>query len=102
MADTNQHVIDSMGSLIQILKEEDILNKHNLPRIGIYGSFARSEKANDIDIYIESDALGYKDIVELRADLEKLTGMKIDIMLKKYANPIILYYAEKDMIYVTN
>jgi len=25
----------------------------------------------------------------------------VDIMLKKYANPIVLYRAKKDMVYVT-
>ena len=90
-----------MDYLEQLIKQENLLVKHNLDKIGVYGSFARGEKANDIDFYIDSDEKDYNDITELRADLERLTGMKIDIMLKKWANPIILYYAQKDMIYVT-
>jgi len=33
--------------------------------------------------------------------LEKITEKEIDILLKKYANPIVLHRAQKDMKYVT-
>jgi predicted nucleotidyltransferase len=42
-----------------------------------------------------------KNLVGLKNDLEKITEKEVDIMLKKYANPIVLYRAEKDMKYVT-
>ena len=70
-------------------------------KIGIFGSFARGEKANDIDFYIDTDNYNLTKLVDLKNDLEKITGKKIEIMLKKYANPIVLYRAEKDMKYVT-
>ena len=34
-------------------------------------------------------------------DLETITKKEVDIMLIKYANPIVLYRAQKDMIYVS-
>lgn len=93
--------IDTMQALETAIKKENLLKKHNLERIGIFGSFARGEKANDIDFYIDSEDYSINKLLGLKNDLEKLTENDIDIMLKKYANPIILYRAEKDMKYVT-
>jgi predicted nucleotidyltransferase len=93
--------IDSINALEKAIKDEKLLKKHNLERIGVFGSFARGDKANDIDFYIDSDNYNVKNLIDLKNDLEKTTEKEVDIMLKKYANPIILYRAEKDMKYVT-
>jgi predicted nucleotidyltransferase len=42
-----------------------------------------------------------KNLINLKQELEKITQKEVDIMIKKYANPIILYRAQKDMKYVT-
>ena len=94
-------IIESIRALEEAIKEENLLKKHNLDKIGVFGSFARGEKANDIDFYIDIDDYNVKNLVNLKHDLEKLTEKEIDIMLKKYANPIILHRAKKDMKYVT-
>jgi predicted nucleotidyltransferase len=78
-----------------------LLQKYNLDKIGVFGSFARGEKANDIDFYIDLETYNFKELIYLKKDLEKITEKEVDIMLKKYANPIILYRAQKDMKYVT-
>jgi len=93
--------IETINALETAIKNENLLKKHHLERIGVFGSFARGEKANDIDFYIDADNYNVKNLVGLKNDLEKITERKIDIMLKKYANPIILYRAKKDMKYVT-
>jgi predicted nucleotidyltransferase len=93
--------IESIQALEKALKERKLLKKYSLERIGIFGSFARGEKANDIDFYIDSENYDIKKIIHLKKDLENVTEKEIDIMVKKYANPIILYRAQKDMKYVT-
>jgi predicted nucleotidyltransferase len=93
--------ITTINALESAIKSQNILKKHNLDKIGIFGSFARGEKANDIDFYIDLDNYNITNLVELRADLQKLTNKDVDIMVKKYANPIVLYRAQKDMKYVT-
>jgi predicted nucleotidyltransferase len=93
--------IKTINALEKAIKNENILQKYNLEKIGIFGSFARGEKANDIDFYIESENYNIKNLIELKKDLEKITEKDVDVMIKKYANPIILYRAQKDMIYVT-
>ena len=93
--------IKSINALEKVLKEENLLKKYDLDKIGIFGSFSRGENANDIDFYIDLDNYNLKDLINLKNDLEKLTQKNVDIMLKKYANPIVLYRAQKDMKYVT-
>jgi predicted nucleotidyltransferase len=92
---------DALNALEEAIKKNNILKKHNLDKIGIFGSLARGEPAHDIDFYIDTDNYHLKNLISLKHDLEEITEKKVDIMLKKYANPIVLYRAQKDMIYVT-
>ena len=91
----------TINTLEKVIKEKNILQKHHLDRIGIFGSLARGENANDIDFYIDVESFDLCHLKELKDDLEAITEKRVDIMLKKYANPIILYRAQKDMKYVT-
>ena len=93
--------IECVNALEKVIKDEKILIKYNLDKIGVFGSFARGEKAMDIDFFIDSENYSIKNLIGLKKDLEKITQKEVDIMLKKYANPIILYRAQKDMKYVT-
>jgi predicted nucleotidyltransferase len=93
--------IETINALEKALKSQNLLKKYNLEKIGVVGSFARGEKANDIDFYIDLEDYNVKNLLGLKKDLEEITEKEVDIMLKKYANPIILHRAEKDMIYVT-
>lgn len=82
-------------------RENDLFSRFNLKRIGLFGSYARNEEdANDIDILIEEDIEPEK-LIELKELLEKTFQKKIDMVLKKFANPIILHRAKKDMQYAT-
>ena len=92
--------IETLESLAKAIKGENILKKHKLEKIGIFGSFARGEKANDIDFYIDLETYDLKNLIELKNDLEKISQKTVDIMIKKYANPIVLHRAQKDMKYV--
>jgi predicted nucleotidyltransferase len=93
--------IETLNALEMAIKNGNLLKKYNLEKIGVFGSFARGEKANDIDFYIDLEDYNVKNLLGLKKDLEEITEKEVDIMLKKYANPIILHRAEKDMKYVT-
>ncbi|MCL2102335.1 MAG: nucleotidyltransferase domain-containing protein [Fibromonadales bacterium] len=95
--------MDNIGDLEKAIKQSNLLNRYMLKEVGIFGSFARGEFANDIDFYIDTDTENCKlaDLKGLQRELESLTSKKIDIMLKKYANPIVLNRALRDMIYVS-
>jgi predicted nucleotidyltransferase len=66
-----------------------------------FGSFARGETANDIDFYLDLETYNLENLIALKNDLEKISEKSVDIMIKKYANPIVLHRAQKDMKYVS-
>ena len=80
--------------------EHDLFNKYGLTKIGVFGSFARGEKFNDIDLYVEDDIDGNK-LLYLKKSLEYNWNTKVDIVPKKYEDPLIMYYAKNDLIYVS-
>ena len=53
-------VVDTVNALEMALKEENILKKYNLDKIGVFGSFARGEKSIDIDFFIDSENIALK------------------------------------------
>ncbi|MCL2101048.1 MAG: nucleotidyltransferase domain-containing protein [Fibromonadales bacterium] len=95
--------MNSIDALEKAIKRSNLLNRYMLKKIGIFGSFARGEPANDIDFYIDTDTekCELANLKGLQRELESLTSKKIDIMLKKYANPIVLHRALRDMMYVS-
>ncbi|GBR74211.1 putative nucleotidyltransferases [Candidatus Termititenax aidoneus] len=92
--------ISSFTALAKAIQEKNLLKKYHLAKLGIFGSFVRGESAKDIDFYVDADPYNLHELASLKKELEQLTEKDADIMLKKYANPIILYRAQKDMKYV--
>lgn len=90
--------IKELKDLFEIFKEIDLYNTYGVQKIGIFGSFARGESFNDIDIYIEDD-IEFIKLMKLKNTLESLSGIQFDIITKKNAEPVILYRAFKDMKY---
>jgi hypothetical protein len=82
------------------LKNEKIFDQFGLKKIGVFGSFARDEKYNDIDLLIEEE-LDYKKLISLKNKLESDLQITVDIMIRKFAEPIILHRALKDVRYAT-
>lgn len=84
----------------EVMVSNRLFEKFNLNRVGVFGSTARGEQSNDIDILIE-DNVDYRLLSAFRDELQKLMNKRIDIMMAKYANPIVLHRAMKEVIYVT-
>ncbi len=95
-----KRTIKNINDFKEFLKEEGVLKSFGLKRIGIFGSFARGESFQDIDILVEDD-IDYKKVLLLKEVLEGKLGITVDIMLKKFAEPIILFRAAKDIEYAT-
>jgi predicted nucleotidyltransferase len=58
--------------------------KYNIKEISVIGSYARGEQTRDSDLDIMVDfkePIGWE-VVDLRDDLEKLLGIKVDLILK--------------------
>ena len=79
------------------IHKNNILKKYNLSKLTLFGSFARDEAAADIDIFIE-EYDDYQKLIELKAELENIFNKPVDILIKKFANPIVLYRAKRDFI----
>lgn len=81
------------------LRDKGIFEAFGLSQLGIFGSFARGETYKDIDILLEQD-LDYDARLRLKRRLSRLLSTKIDIVSVKFADPIILHRARKDLKYV--
>jgi len=91
---------DEIEQLENAMVDNKLFEKFNLSRVGIFGSAARGEESNDIDILIE-DNIDYHLLSVLRDELQRIMNKRIDIVIAKYANPIVLYRAMKEIVYVT-
>ena len=96
----NESKVNTVIRLEEFFHQNDIFNRFGLSRIGIFGSFARGEKYNDIDLLIEEN-IGYQKREELKLLLEESLQTKIDLVVKQYAEPIILRHALRDVHYAT-
>ena len=83
-----------------ILRKAKIFEEFGINKLAIFGSFARGENYRDIDILLEQN-LSYNVREQLKAKLEALLKTKIDLVPEKFADPIIVYRARKDLKYVT-
>ena len=76
-----------------------VLRKHRALKASVFGSFARGEAAEDIDLLFEN-VHDKEKIVAMKEYLEKKIGKRIDIVFDEFANPIILHRAKRDLKYV--
>nr|WP_295923180.1 nucleotidyltransferase domain-containing protein [uncultured Dyadobacter sp.] len=83
-----------------LLRKERIFEEFGISRLGLFGSFARGEKYRDIDILLEQN-IAYGARERLKEKLQSLLRIKVDLVPEKFADPIILYRARKDLKYVT-
>jgi uncharacterized protein len=81
------------------LRENNVFERFGLLQLGIFGSFARNEPYNDIDFLLEQD-LDFTTRQKLKRYLKSILKVNIDIVAEKFADPIILYRAKKDLKYV--
>ncbi len=88
---------------IDILKKnaKDIKARFAVKRIGLFGSFARSEQkaSSDIDILVEFEKPTFRNFMDLSFYLEDLFGREVDLVTVKGLHPRIRPYVEKDVIW---
>ncbi len=96
---SKQRHLNSVAELETLIRESGVLQRFSIRHLGVFGSFARNEAANDIDLLIEDD-LSLEDAMRFKEELASMVDNRLDIMLKRFANPIVVYRARKDMHYV--
>ena len=87
------------------VNKQDISRKYNLKKMGIFGSYARSEQpaSSDLDLLIEfedntPDLTDKKEF--LRKELQSAFHIHIDICREKYIKPVFRQQILSDVIYV--
>lgn len=91
--------MNTLVELEEILRKNNIFESFGIAQLGVFGSFARGEVYKDIDFLLEQD-LDYKTRELLKRRLSSLLKVKIDLVPAKFADPIVLYRAKKDLKYV--
>jgi predicted nucleotidyltransferase len=92
--------VHNFNTLQQFLREKNVFADFGIERVGVFGSFARGEKFNDIDILLEQK-VDFEKREALKQFLEKELSIPVDIVVKDYAEPIILHRALKEIKYAT-
>jgi predicted nucleotidyltransferase len=82
--------------------EQTLKNDFKIKKIAIFGSFARGEqkKNSDIDILVEfSEPVGFEFFRASRY-LEKILGIKVDLVTKDAIKPQLAKTINRDLMYV--
>ncbi|MBX2970900.1 MAG: nucleotidyltransferase family protein [Cyclobacteriaceae bacterium] len=74
-------------------------------KIGVFGSYARSEQkaASDLDILIfldSSNKVSLLDIIGVEQELSDALGIKVDLVTERSLNPLVRPYVEKDLQFI--
>jgi len=83
--------LDEVKAILARHKAE-LREKYKVKAMSIFGSVVRNEASeeSDIDILVEFEApIGFFKFLELEEHLEKLLGMKVDLVSKKALKPRI-------------
>ena len=85
--------------LRNIFINKNVFSQLGVNRIGVFGSYARGEEYNDIDLLLDEDP-GYEKREMLKKLIETELQVPCDVVVKNKLEPIILYYLNKDLQYV--
>jgi uncharacterized protein len=76
----------------------NIFRHPGVNRIGVFGSYARGNDYNDIDLLLDEDP-GYEKRELLKEVVEEKLKEPCDVVVKDKLEPIILHYINKDIVY---
>jgi predicted nucleotidyltransferase len=96
-------MLTKQGIVRAIRDNTDAIKNYGVKRIGVFGSFVRSEekKKSDVDILVEFQE-GQKlfdNYMELKFFLEKLFHRKVDLVIKDALKPEIRPHVIKEVEY---
>lgn len=87
--------------IIKIIESHKVdLNKYNVKKIGLFGSFSKGKYGNksDIDILVDFNKIKFDNYMDLKFLLEKLFKRKVDLVMMNNIKPA-LRYVKKEAIY---
>ena len=68
------------GILRALRQHDELLQKHAVRRIALFGSYAtgRQSRKSDLDFLVDFERPTYENLIGLSKDLERLFGRKVD------------------------
>ena len=84
-------------------QEPELKKQYKLKRMGIFGSYRRKQqnKKSDLDILVEfKEAPGLLKYIEIEEYLSKITGLKVDLVMKNALKPLLRKYILKEVMYI--
>jgi predicted nucleotidyltransferase len=96
------------GRVSRILKtlrryKKYLQEKFKVQRIGIFGSYIKGKerKRSDLDVLVEfKEPIGLFKFMDLEEYLEKLIGIRVDLVSKRALKPRIGKYILKEVVYI--
>ena len=86
-----------MDKMIQKLIQ--ILKKHGVKKIEIFGSYARGEarEGSDLDVVVEfEERKSLLELVGIEQELEEQLGIKIDLLTEAFISPYLIGRIKKE------
>ena len=102
----NKEVKMKRESVIEILRDHKkvLQQKYGVIKIGVFGSYARNQQRADSDIDIAIEIIKEKknlhNFLNIKRELERILGKKVDLGIESTLKPIIKEYVSKEIIYV--
>jgi len=97
----------NQSQILQYLSanKQDISRKYHLKKLGIFGSYARSEQTatSDLDLLVEfeDNTINLTEKKEfLRKEIQSTFNIQVDICREKYIKPVFRKQILYDAIYV--
>lgn len=85
-----------------LIKEKPFLKeKYKIKDVGIFGSYVRGDQQekSDLDILVEFESpVGFFKFLEIEEYLEKITGIKVELVTKKALKPRIGEYILREVV----
>ena len=95
----------NLTQIENILKqqESELKKQYKLKSIGVFGSYLRKEqnKKSDLDMLVEfKEAPGLLKYMEIEGYLSKITGLKVDLVMKNALKPLLRKYILREVVYI--
>jgi uncharacterized protein len=95
----------NLNHIKNILKqqESELKKQYKLKSIGIFGSYRRKEqnKKSDLDILAEfKEVPGLLKYMEIEGYLSRITGLKVDLVMKNALKPLLRKYILREVVYI--
>lgn len=94
-------VINRQEVLYKLQENRETIQRFGVRRLGLIGSFARGEENadSDLDFVVEFETRSFDAYMDLKAFLEELFEMKVDLVLKEAIKSRLRPAIQADIIY---